>query len=183
MMAMAIICILFIGPTFESTWMAIVVYGGLIVGMILAFWYSGRLSGGIAAALMGGSGARSKEKYALAEKYEIERRYDDAITAYLAAITKEKNDPAPRLKLADLYLKKKDYANCIKYLQEAVLMPKGLPENERCARINRLADLYIQHGRNRAAAVRALRLILRDYPEGRYALYARERIVQIKKGA
>ena len=60
---------------------------------------------------------------------------------------------------------------------------KGLDEHERCSRINSLADLYIEHKRDRAAAVRALKLILDEFPNSKSALYARERIVGIKKGA
>ncbi len=183
MMAAAIVCILFIGPTFENTWMAIAVYGGLIVGMVFAFWYSSRLSGGIAGMLMGGSVGKAKQTYGLAERYEIERKYDEAIAVYLKAIAKEKKDPVPRLRLADLYYKVRDFDNCIKYMQEAVQMPKGLSEHERCNRINRLADLYLKHKGDRAAAARALRLILEEFPESKYSVYARERIVQIKKSA
>jgi tetratricopeptide (TPR) repeat protein len=183
MMTLGIICLLIIGPTFENTWVAIAVYGGLIVGAILAFYYSDRLSGGIANTIMGGSGGKTKQAYSLAERYVTERKYAEAIEEYLKAIAKEKKNPVPRLRLADIYYKLRDYDNCIKYLSEAVQLPKGLDEHERCNRINRLADLYIEQKRDRAAAVRALKLILNEFPKSKSALYARERIVEIKKGA
>jgi outer membrane protein assembly factor BamD (BamD/ComL family) len=59
-------------------------------------------------------------------------------------------------------------------------MPKGLSEDERCSRINRLADLYLEHKDDRASAIRGLTLIIKDYPKSRAAIYARERIDQIR---
>lgn len=185
--ALAIVCILFVGPTFDNILMAIIVYGGLIVAMILAFVYSSRLSSGIAGFLMGGPGGKADTRFQLAEKYEIEHRYNEAIETYMQMIAKDKKDALARLKLADLYAKLRDHDNCMKYLEEAVLLPKGLPkglsENERINRINRLADMYLKHKRDRRSAVKVLRVIVNEHPKSRYAVYARERIVQIKKGA
>ncbi len=179
--ALAIICILIIGPTFENIWVAILVFGGMIVAMILAFIYSSRLSGGIAGALLG-SGGRMKKERDQGDFFIDARKYDEAVKFYLREISKKKKDATLRLKLADVYLKLKDYKNCIKYMEEAVRIPKGLPPDEQCARINRLADLYLKHKRDRTAAIGALKLILANHPTSRHASYARERIAEIKKG-
>ena len=183
LMALAIVCLLYARPTFENTWVAIAVYGGVIAGMILAWWYSQRLSGGLADFMLGGSGGqKAKETYSLAERYEIEHKYEEAIELYLTAIEKDKKNPEPRKKLADLYCKIGDYGNSIRYMLEILDLPKGVSEQERCVLINRIADLYLEHKRDRSSAVKVLRRIVKDFPESRYAVYARERIVQIKKG-
>jgi tetratricopeptide (TPR) repeat protein len=180
MFAMAIVCMLFIGPSFDSTLVAVLVYGGLIVGMIAAFLYSNRLSSNIAGALMGGPAGKIREVDAHAGALVSERRYKEAIQLYLQAIAKDKRDPSLRLKLADIYLKIRDYENAIKYIEEAIRMPKGLSEDTRCSRINRLADLYLEHKDDRASAIRALQLIMKDYPKTRSAVYARDRIAHIR---
>jgi tetratricopeptide (TPR) repeat protein len=180
MFALAIICILIVRPTFETTLTAVLFYGGIVVGMIAAFWYSRRLSGGIAGALMGGPGGKIKKVDAHASALVSERRYKDAVQLYREAIAKNKKDPSLRLNLADIYLKIRDYDSALKYIEQAVQMPKGMSEDERCSRINRLADLYLEHKDDRASAIRALQLIIKDYPESRSAVFARERIGQIR---
>ena len=179
--AMAIVCILFIRPTFETTLMAVLFYGGLIVAMIAAFWYSNRLSGGIARALMGGPGGKIKQVDAHAGALVSERKYEEAILLYRQAISKDRKDPSLRLKLVDIYMKIRDYENALKYIEEAIRMPKGMSEDERCLRINRLADLYLRERDDRASAIRALMLIIKDYPKSKSAIFARERIGQIRE--
>jgi tetratricopeptide (TPR) repeat protein len=179
--AMAIVCILFIGPDFETTFTAVLVYGGLIVGMIAAFWYSNKLSGGIAGALTGGPGGSINQVDAHASALVSERKYEEAIQLYRQAIIRRKKDPSLRLKLGDIYIKIRDYDNALKYIEEAIRMPKGLSEHERCLRINRLADLYLQEKDDRGSAIRALKFIITDYPKSRSAIFARERIAQIRK--
>lgn len=178
--AMAIVLVLYTGAASDDLLMAVLLYGGLIVGMIAALWYSNKVSGGIAGAILGGSGGKIDQTDAHANALISERRYDEAAELYRRAISKNKKNPALRLKLADIYLKLGDFDNCIKYVDEAVRMPKGLSEDERCARINRLADLYLQEKRDPASAVAALELILKDYPRSKHAVFARERIKAIK---
>ena len=181
LMTLAIICILLVGPSFDNMLIAALVYGGLVVGAIMAFIYGNRLSEGIAGALLGGSGGHSNQKPDPADALIAERRYGEAITLYMKVIAKKKKDPAPRLKLADLYMKLRDYDNCIKYIEEAVHMPKGLSDDERCSRLNRLADIYLQQKRDGESAIKALELIVKDHPRSKYAVFARERIREIKK--
>jgi tetratricopeptide (TPR) repeat protein len=182
LMAAAILCILVIRPTFDSLWIAVLIYGGMIVGMILAFMYSNRLSSGIAGAMLG-SGGKMKQERDHGDDLITERKYDEAVEFYLKKISKKKKNAVLRLKVADLYLKLRDHKNCIKYMEEAVRLPKGLPLDEQCARINRLADLYLKHKHDRAAAINALKLILQNHPKSRHAVYARERIAGLKKDA
>jgi tetratricopeptide (TPR) repeat protein len=182
LMTIAIIGILLVGPTFDNMLVAVLVYGGMVIATILAFVYGNRISEGIARALLGGSGGHSNQKTDPGKALIAERRYDEAIALYIKVIAKRKKDPAPRLKLADLYMKLRDYDNCIKYMEEAVRLAGGLDEEERCSRINRIADLYLKHKRDRASAIAVLELIPREHPRGKYAGYARERIAEIRKG-
>ena len=100
LMTLAIICLMVAGPTFENTIVAIAVYGGIILGGILAFWYSQRVSGGIADFFMGGSGTQKvKETFGQAERYEAEHKYEEAIEIYRRATGKDKKNPFPRKKL------------------------------------------------------------------------------------
>jgi tetratricopeptide (TPR) repeat protein len=182
LMAAAIICLLLIGPSFENVWVAIAVYGGIIGGMLLVWWYSARLSGGVAGFLSGDSvGGKVKETYSLAEKYEVEHKYKAATDLYKRAFEKDKKNPAPRKKLADLYYRLRDYDNCLKYMQEALSLPGEMSEAERCDLMNRIADVYLQHKRDRASAVAILRRIINEFPSSKYAVYARDRIMQIKQ--
>jgi tetratricopeptide (TPR) repeat protein len=181
LLVLLIIGALLAGPTFESIWTAIAVYGGIIVGMIVALWYSGRLSGGIAGFLLGGSAAgKAKETYDLAEKYESEHRFQEAIAVYRNALDNDKKNPAPRIKLADLYYRLEDYDNCIKYMREALGMPRDMTESERASLINRLTDVYLQHKNDTESAVTTLKKIIDEFPKSKYAVFARERIMQIR---
>ena len=182
LMAALIVGLLFIGPSFENIWVAIAVYGGIIVGMILAWWYSGRLSGGIAGFILGGSaGGDLKETYSLAEKDETEHRYGDAIEHYRRAIEKDRKSPLPRIKLADLHYKLGDYDQCIKYMREALRLSKTMSESERYSLINRIADVYLEKKGDPASALEVLRRIIKESPGSRYAVYAQDRMLQIRK--
>lgn len=182
LMAVLIVGLLIVGPTFENTLVAVAVYGGIIVAMILGWWYSQRLSGGIAGMMLGVSNrGRAKETYDLAEKYETEQKFDDAVEVYREAIERDQKNPAPRIKLAGLYNRLGDYDNSIKYMKEALDMPKGLSQDERVSLINRLADLYVQKKQDPASAIKVLKQIVKEFPNTQYALYARERAHQIRK--
>jgi tetratricopeptide (TPR) repeat protein len=181
LMAAAIVCLLFIGPTFENTLVAVAVYGGVILGMILVWWYSQRVSGGIADFLSGGSGSEKvKETYGLAERYEAEHKYGEAIKLYREAIEKDSKNPTPRKKLGDLYYRLRDYDKSIKCMLEILDLPKGVSEDERCALMNRIADLCLQHKKDKRSAIVILKRLIKEFPDSKYAVYARERIVQIK---
>ncbi len=179
--AMAIVMLLYSGAATDDLLTAVAVYGGLIIGMIAAFWYANRVSGGIAGALLGGSGGKTDPTMARADAFVSERKYDEAIGLYRKALAKNKKNPAPRLKLADLYFKLRDYDNCVKYIEQAVGVPRGLSDDERCSRLNRLADIYLQQKRDRASAIKALELIVKDHPKSKYAVFARERIKHIRR--
>ncbi len=180
--AMAIVMLLYTGAATDDLLTAVLVYGGLIIGMFAAFWYSSRLSSGISGALLGGgSSGKTDPTMARANALVSERKYDEAVEMYCQAISRNKKDPTPRLKLADLYFKLGDYDNCIKYIEQAVNMPKGLSDSERCSRLNRLADIYLQQKRDDASAIRMLKLIVKDHPKSKYAVFARERIREMRK--
>lgn len=181
--AMAIVMLLYIGPSFENVFVVVAVYGGLIVAMVLAFIYSDRLSAGIAAFLLGGENVgKVKETYSLAERYEIERNFDGAIEIYRRAIERDKTAPAPRLKLGDLYYQLNDFDNCIKYLQEALnVSSKKMSESERCSLMNRIADVYLHNKADPMSAMAVLRRLVKEYPKSKYAVYARDRIINIKE--
>lgn len=181
LMTLAIIGLLYAGPDFDNTMVAIAVYGGVILGMILAWWYMQRASGGIADFFMGGS-ERQKvdETFSRAERYEIEQKYDEAIELYHGAIKKKPKNPVPRKKLGDLYFKLGDYGNSIKYMLEILDLPKGVSDDERCTLMNRIADLYLHQKKDKRSAMAILKRLVREFPDSKYAAYARERIVQIR---
>lgn len=182
LIVVGIIALLLVGPSFENVWVAIAVYGGIIGGMLFVWWYAARLSGGVAGFLTGSSASgKVKKTYSLAEKYEVEHKYEAAIELYKQAFEKDKKDPAPRKKLADLYYRLRDYDNCLKYMHEALSMPGEMSEPERCDLMNRIADVYLQYKNDRASAVEILRRIINESPKSKYAVYARDRIMQIKQ--
>jgi tetratricopeptide (TPR) repeat protein len=183
LIALAIVGLLYAGPSFDNTLVAIAVYGGIILGMILAWWYMHNLSGGLADFMLGGGGGgKAKASFDQAERCEAEQRYDEAIEIYKRAIEKTPKDPEPRKRLANVYHTLHDYDNCIKYMLEALSLSKSMDEAERCTLMNRIADLYLQHKGDRASAARMLMRIVKEFPKSKYAVYARERIVHIKRG-
>ena len=182
LMVVLIVGLLLIGPSFENIWTALAVYGGIIVGMLIAWWYSGRLSGGIAGFILGESvGGDVKETYSLAERYETEHEYRNAIEQYRRAIEKDKKSARPRMKLADLHYRLGEYDHCITYMQEALHLSKTMSVSERCALMNRIADVYLEQKHDPASALEVLRDIVKEFPDSRYAVYARDRMLQIRE--
>ncbi|MBI5117385.1 tetratricopeptide repeat protein [Candidatus Poribacteria bacterium] len=181
LLVLLIIGVLLAGPTFESIWTAIAVYGGIIMGMILALWYSGRLSGEIAGFLLGGSAAgKAKKTYDLAQKCEVEHKFEEAVALYRSALESDKKNPSPRIRLADLYYRLEDYDNCIRYMREALTLAASMSESERVSLMNRLADVYMQRKQDTAAAISILKRITEEFPKSKHAVYARERMIQIR---
>jgi tetratricopeptide (TPR) repeat protein len=182
-MTLGIICLLIVGPTFENTLVALAVYGGIIIGMILAWWYSQKASGGIADFFMGSSGsAKVNKTLALGKQYEAERNYKAAIEQYNLAIKKNKKDPEPRRRLVELYKRLRNIDKTIQYMQELVDLPKGVSVDERCTLMNRMADLYLSKKNDRQSAVAILERLEKEFAGTKYAEYARDRIAEIKKG-
>jgi tetratricopeptide (TPR) repeat protein len=182
LLVILIIGLIVAGPSFKNIWVGIAVYGGIIGGLVFAWWYSRQLSGSIADLLLGGMGGdKVKPTYGLAEKYEMEHNYEAAINQYLLAIKKDKKNPTPRLKLANLYYRLEDYDNCLRHMEEALRISKAIPLDNRCTTVNRIADIYIQHKADPNSAVRILKELADKHPATKYAAYARDRIARIKE--
>ena len=184
LMAVLIIGLLVAGPTFENIWVAVAVYGGIILGMILAFRYSSGLAGGIANSLMGGSarGGKADMLYAEAKKCELERNYKGAVEIYRRAIKMDAKNPEPRKRMADLYLRLRKYDAAIGCMGEILDRCRGMTDGERCSLMNRMADIHLSNKRDPASAVEVLERLVEQYPKSTSALYARERIAEIRKG-
>lgn len=177
LLVILIIGMLIAGPSIVDMWMLAAVIGGLLV----ALWYTRRISGGIADLLVGGMGSRKSEQtYSLAQRYETDHNYEAAIDQYLLAIKKTKKDPTPRMKLANLYYKLGDYDNCLTYMNDALRVSTRMSLYDRCTLANRIADLYLQHKGDTASAVAVLKQIVEDEPTSKYAEYARDRISEIE---
>ena len=182
LIVVAIIGLLIVRPTFESVLVTIAFYGGIFVGFAFMFWYSARLSGGLADILLGGGGKRSKaeELVDLAEQRERERDFQAAIDLCEQAIAKEKRNPAPRLKLAELYLRLHKYDLYLTHMKNMLQACPGIPMSDRCTHMNRMADICIQHLNSRKAAIEILSHIIKEFPHTKYALYANERITGLR---
>jgi tetratricopeptide (TPR) repeat protein len=175
-----IIGLLYAGPTFDNILITLAFYGGIIGGLAVAFWYAGRLSGGIADALLGGSGGRTDPTFGRAEQYERERKFQAAIELYQKAISKDKRNPTPRLKLADLHLRLRNYDLALQQMKETLQVCRRMPMSERCALMNRMADIHLQHRKDSAAAAQILSQIISEFPDTKYSAYARERIAGLQ---
>ena len=176
-----IIGLLYAGPTFDNILITLAFYFGVIGSLIAGFWYAGRVSGSIADVILGGFGNEKTDlTLALAEQHERERKYQSAIDLYKKAIAKNRKNPAPRLKLANLYLRLKKYDLCLGCMEETLQACRGMPMSERCTLMNRMADICLQHKQDPAAASKILLRIISEYPESTYAAYARERIENLE---
>jgi tetratricopeptide (TPR) repeat protein len=180
LLVLLIMGLLISGVSFGSVWANVAVYGGMIGGIIFAFFYSRKLSGGIAEFITGGSGGKINENLAAAERYESQKDFKAAVDAYRKAIAKDKKNPGIRLKLIDLYLKLHNYDMCLNQMQETLQACPRMPMNQRCSLMNRMADIYLQHKKEPAAASAILSQIIAEFPDSKYAAYARERIAAIE---
>ena len=177
LLVVLIIGMLIAGPSVGDVW----TLAAVIAGLVLLAWYARRLSGGIANLLLGGMGSKKAEQtYSLAQKYETGHDYEAAIDQYLLAIKKNKKDPTPRMKLANLYYQLGDYDNCLTYMNDALRVSKRMSPDDRCTLVNRIADVYLQHKGDTASAVAVLKRIVEGLPTSKYAEYARDRISQIE---
>ncbi|RJP17803.1 MAG: hypothetical protein C4520_15650 [Candidatus Abyssobacteria bacterium SURF_5] len=176
-----IIGLLVAGPSFENILITIGFYGGIIGSLVVAFLYAGRVSGGIADFLSGiPVSGKTDRAIARAERSELERGYEEAVRLYQQIISKDRKNPAPRLKLAELHFKLRDYDKYLQQMHEMLDACRKMPMSERCALINRMADIYLQRKKDPAAAVEILSRIIAEFPKTKYAGYARERIAGLR---
>ncbi len=181
LLVLFIIGLLLGGPSCGNIWLTRLFYTGIIGFVILAFWYSNRLSSGIANFLFGGSAGKANDALLRAERLEGQNNFRSAVEAYEEAIQKDKKNPAPQLKLANLYFRLREYDKGLQCMLDALQKGKNISASERCSAMNRMADIYIQHKKNPAAAVEILSRIIAEYPNSKYARYARERIAGIQE--
>lgn len=175
--------ILVAGPSIDNLWLAIAVYGGIVAAIIIAWLYAGNLSNGIAGFMLGGTGGKGDKALGLARRYEIDGDYQAAVAVYNRVIKRQKKNPLPRIKLAELHYKLGDYDRFVRYMDEALAVGSKLPQGERCELINRIADAHLHRRKDPASAIAILRRLVQQFPDSKYALYARERIMQIKESA
>jgi tetratricopeptide (TPR) repeat protein len=178
LVVVAIIAILYARPTFGNIFVTIAFYGGMLGGLVFLFWYSRRLSGGIADALLGGGmkSGKADQLIHLAERHEHEEEYDAAVELYERAIAKDKRNPAPRVKLAELYLGLEKYDLYLKHMKNALQDCPRIPMSDRCTHLNRMADICLYQQNSPKAAIEILSRIIKEFPHSKYALYAKERI-------
>jgi outer membrane protein assembly factor BamD (BamD/ComL family) len=66
-------------------------------------------------------------------------------------------------------------------MNEALDMCGKMTPDERCALVNRMADIYLKHKKDRAAAIKILSRIIDEYPKSASAGYAQERIAALRE--
>lgn len=177
LLVILLIGLLVSGPSFGSRWANIAAYSSIIAGVIFAFIYSGKLSAGITDLFLGGSGGEKRnEALAEAKRCETEKNYPAALSLYQKAIAKDRKNPAIRLQAANLCFRLRKYDLCIRHMRETLDVCRKMPMSERCVLMNRMADIYLQYGKNPNAATEILSRIITEFPDSKYAAYARERI-------
>jgi tetratricopeptide (TPR) repeat protein len=178
LIVVTIIGILYVRPSFDNIFVTMAFYGGLLGGLAFLFWYAGRLSGGIADALVGGGmkSGKADQLIHLAERHEHEKEYEAAVDLYEKAITKDRRNPAPRVKLAELYLRLQKYDLYLQHMKNMLQACPRIPMSDRCTHMNRMADICLHQQNSPKAAIEILSQIIKEFPHSKYALYAKERI-------
>lgn len=178
LIVVAIIGILYVRPSFDNIFITIGFYTGVLGGFVFLFWYARRLSGSIVDLLVGGSmkSGKADQLINMAELHEHEKKYEAAVELFEKAIAKDKGNPAPRVKLAELYLRLQKYDLYLQHMRNLLDTCPKVPMSDRCTYMNRMADICLNQQENPKAAIEILSRIIKEFPQSKYALYARERI-------
>ena len=152
----------------------------LLCSLPLAFIWAGPISEGLGAMvgnalwMPSDSSFEVRPQYSIAEARIREGRYAEAIEAFRDYAVQYPEEIIPHMRIADLQIERFGNAEAaIAELKAAIPKAKGA---DAVSFLNhRLADLYLQHRKDRSAALECLRDIQRHYPKTRQAKTALER--------
>jgi tetratricopeptide (TPR) repeat protein len=113
--------------------------------------------------VFGTHGEPEKEKYGKAKIFIAEGKPKEAIAEYEKILCEFPNDDFSRQQIAEIYAERlKDYLKAVEEYKK--LLGMKLDDNRTVSALNRLADLYGDHLKNRQGAVDALQEIILRYP-------------------
>ncbi len=154
---------------------------GLMVGVAFnlpALKHAGnRVLTAIGRAVVGTRSMVVRKTYDQADAAMKREDYDAAAALYYRAIEKEPGDVEARRRLAEVFLKRGQPTSAASVLQEILDLSED--EQERCTVMFRLGEVLQDVLHEPEEAEGLYERIIRDYPAGEYAGYARARLKNI----
>ena len=105
---------------------------------------------------------------------------EGALTSYEAIILESPNDPQPRMRAAELYVKSGMRERAETLYRSVQRLPRVAARDDIYAS-NRLVDLYLAWPGHEMNGLRELRRIIDTYPESDAAKHARAGLVNLKR--
>lgn len=121
-------------------------------------------------------------EYSIAESRVKEGKIAEAIEAYQRYKQQHKREVTPHLKIAELQAKHfRDFASALVELRAA--LSKARDDDTRVKIHHLMADLHLEHRKDRASALDCLREVQRKYPGTPFARSAAQRAKKLMEGA
>ena len=153
-----------------------------VVASLPAGFYIGICAGGILYDMFDFfslAGLRVKKTFDQGDAAVQRHDYDEAERLYQAALKDNRSNVELRRRLADLYVTTHSFDEAIAELREVGRLSKR-PENICLAAFER-AEILADEKKDIAAAIEEIRAVLKRFPDGASAVFARERLAQLEK--
>lgn len=121
-------------------------------------------------------GLKLLEVHSEAERLAAQDDLPDAIKEYERIIAQNPEDVDSQSRLADLLYQNGEYRKSAETYQGMLEHAHELGADRHCSILTRLSELYANHLGDIEKARRYVRTIIREYPDTRYAGYARSRL-------
>lgn len=128
-------------------------------------------------------GMKLLKAYSAAEGKLSQNDLNGAIAEYEKVLAKDPKDTTARLRLADLYLQKKDYLKAAATYETLLAHTRKASKGSRCETLTTLSEIYAKHLDDTERARKCLQTIIEKYPNTKYADFAAERMNSLPKSA
>ncbi|MBI4831529.1 MAG: tetratricopeptide repeat protein [Candidatus Lindowbacteria bacterium] len=127
-------------------------------------------------------GMRLVKAYSAAEGKLAQGDLKGAIVEYEKVLANDPKDTVARLRLAELCLQSGEYLKAAAAYETMVAQKRRLSMGSRCSALTMLSEIYAKRLGDIERARKCLQMIVKDYPETKYARYAAERLINLEKG-
>lgn len=122
------------------------------------------------------SGLKLLKVHTEAEKKVIEDDLPGAITEYESIVAEDPDDLDAVYRLAEICCENQDYVKAAKAYHAIVTHGRDLGISQHCSALTRLSEIYANNLGDIEKARKCIRIIIKEYPETKYAGHASARL-------
>lgn len=127
-----------------------------------------------------GKGLKLLKVHSAAERKVIEDDIPGAIAEYERIVADDPKDFPAQYRLAELFCENKEYEKAAKAYRRFVSRGSELGVDQRCTALTRLSEIYAQNLGDKESARKCMQVILKEYPNTKYAGHAAARLENLQ---